>query len=152
MNAMLVALAVDDARGLAASEPDELIECFESGVDIENAWAAVGWLFLRCGLTHDPIIGGDDVIGEDFGYGPLTLFTPALVSDLATQMASITTDDLSRTLDLDELHAASTYPDVWDRASEADENRSWILDAAHAVAELYSSAAVTGSAIVTLIA
>lgn len=71
---------------------------------------------------------------------------------LADQIAAITTDDLSRMLDLAELHAASTYPDVSDRPSEADENREWILDEARNGAQLYSSASKDGLRITSLIA
>ena len=151
MNAALVVLSTDDAHALADCDPEELIEFFETGIDIGKAWAAVGWLFLRCGLTNDPIIGGDEFIGEDFSYGPLIHFTPGLVRDLTAQMAAVTADDLTRMLDLDELQAAGAYPEIWDRPEEAEDNRAWVLSEASAVAQLYRLAAQNGHGVTTLI-
>src|SRR6185503_12310092 len=93
-------------------------------VDLGKSWHAIHF-----GLTGDRL-GGDEPLNflvtegtpvgsVDVGYGPARVLRSAQVRQLATAIAAIDADDLTRRLDAAALEANEIYPGGWGRNGQS---------------------------------
>lgn len=85
----------------------------EDTLSLEKSWHVLHYLLT--GKTQeaapplgDAILGGKE-IGGDLGYGPARFLTPQQVREVATALASISTDTLKSRFDLKTMIAARIY-------------------------------------------
>jgi hypothetical protein len=140
ITAALQSMNVDDARALVDAEFEDVSDAFDEGVDLDKVWAAVAWLLRRCGAVSDPIQGASEMIGEDFGFGPIQFFPPDQVSAVATSLATVDDAALVAAFDPSALQEDDIYPSVWDRADEIGEWREWVVEGARQIIDLFVQA------------
>ncbi|WP_330478618.1 YfbM family protein [Streptomyces platensis] len=104
----------------------EAADCPESAaarcLDIDKAWAAVGFLLRRAAFPVDVVHGEHDVPdADDWGYGPPRYLTPAQVRTAAEALAEIPAERLTDGVGPEDLAAAEIYPTiVWERGEPLD--------------------------------
>jgi hypothetical protein len=123
-------MSVNDAQALIDADFDEVVAVFDEGVDLDKMWAGVAWVLRRCGAAVDPIQGASEMIGEDFGYGPIPFFPPEQVASVANSLAQVDDAALAVAFDLEGLQRDDVYPNIWNRPDEIDIGRdlAWLHD------------------------
>ncbi|WP_229893756.1 YfbM family protein [Streptomyces glebosus] len=91
-------------------------------LDIDKAWAAVGFLLRRAAFPVDIVHGEQDIPdADDWGYGPPRYLTPAQVRTAAEALAEIPAERLTDGVGPADLAAAQIYPTiVWERGEPLD--------------------------------
>jgi hypothetical protein len=120
--------------------PDDLSE----PLSIDKDWHAAHFLLARTRYEPAPppgdaILGGAP-IGEDLGYGPLRVKTPADVASTALALSRLDLESLRATADPTELAAAKIYPDIWDQPDVLDD----VVQSIAQICEYYENAAAAG--------
>jgi hypothetical protein len=149
MITVYVPLAGAEAHGLLL-EPDDvddqvfaLLDDPDRAVDIDKSWHGLHYLLTGSadpveGPLGNAILGGTEV-GDDAGYGPARVLSPAEVAATAAALAALDEGALSRRYDQDAMGAAGVYPSIWD--AEAVE---YLLDHYATLRELFATAAEAG--------
>jgi hypothetical protein len=125
--------------GLGANE-----SASEDGLNLEKSWHVLHYLLTGKAESVPPPLGnailGGQEIGKDLGYGPARFLTPQQVREVATALASISRDDLSKRFDLKAMMRAKIYP-VRDK-SELELTQEYFEQ----LARYYANAAKSGNA------
>ena len=119
--------AAADEGPLQLSEGEGLV------ADLDKAWH--GLHFLLTGTAEagypplDFLVDGGDAVGDvDVGYGPARALRPTLVIEIAAQLANLSDAALSARYDGAAMTAQEIYPDIWERDSEEDDSRAYLLE------------------------
>ena len=151
-SAALACLVADPERiasfiypGGADLAPDHL--------DMDKAWHAIhfilnGRVWEGDGALGLVILGGEE-IGEDIGYGPARYLTPDQVSDVATALSKVSSDDVTQRFDPAALDEAEIYPQTW--ARDDREGLSYVLHYYDKLVSFYRNAATRGDAVLLFI-
>lgn len=129
-------------------DPGELFELLERGADLDKMWWAAQILVAGSLEAGEPLMTGSPA-GDDLGYGPPLLASPAEVARVAQAYESITFAELEARFDPAAMEAEHAYPNVWDE--DREELATEVATAAMALLDLYRSAAADGKSIVALI-
>lgn len=148
------------AQGLAMTARDD-----NSGrwAGTDKAWNGLDFLLDRLGFEVPLVLGAEsfvelpdaepdsdemfdflDNLEDDWGYGPPAYLTPAQVAAAASQLATLTEDDLIRGVDPSELNRAEIYPGTWDRPGEL----SWVTHYLPDAQSFFAAAAKDGDAVI----
>ena len=124
----------------------------ETSLDLDKAWHGVHWLLTGSAdetahPTSDAILGGEPV-GEDLGYGPPRLLSPARVAAVAGRLAGVGHDDLQARLDPAAMQEAGVYPDIWDEEGVLESTLEPAVDDLRA---FYAAAARAGECVILTI-
>ncbi|MEO1469034.1 MAG: DUF1877 family protein [Pseudomonadota bacterium] len=109
--------------GRAAAEPvDPMPDLWKPAtpprprLDLDKAWHGVHWLLAgdaeTTALPAGVLLGGRE-IGEDIGYGPLRVATPAETQAVADHLVPLDRAALETRLDPAAMAAAELYPGHW---------------------------------------
>ena len=119
-----------------------------SGTD--KAWHAFDFLLNRRGFSV-PIVYGSTLLVDlpdgldiDWGYGSPLYLEPEDVATAASELATLTEDDLTRGVDQAELDRADIYPAVWDRPGEL----GWVSSYLPRALEFFTAAAKAGNGVI----
>jgi hypothetical protein len=128
-----------------------------------KAWHGLDFLLDRLGFEVSLVFGTEsffelpdvepdskemfdflDNLEDDWGYGPPSYTTPANVAAAASQLATLTTDDLIRDVDPTELKRADIYPGPW----EAPDELRWVAHYLPYIQSFFAAAAKDGDAVI----
>lgn len=122
--------------------------------DIDKSWEGI--LFLLTGqnlekLDHPMgrVLFSGNVIDEDqdLGYGPGHYSTPAQVKEIDKLLAAITTEELTKKFDPQQMTELKIYPDIWNE----EESLDYLLDYFKNIREVYATAAKNDEAVITFL-
>lgn len=128
---------------------DELAEGTgnEDFLDVDKSWHGIHFLLTGSAWEGDAplkwVVLAPREIGEDVGYGPARILTPAEVSEVNKALASIPADQLQSKYDWQALNRNEIYPQNW---SEGDHD--YIVGNFEDLKKLYASAAHRGMGII----
>ena len=93
-------------------------------VDLGKSWHAIHFALTGDRLGGDEplnflVTEGTPIGSVDVGYGPARVLRSAQVRQLATAIAEIDADDLTRRLDASALEANAIYPGGWGRNGQS---------------------------------
>jgi hypothetical protein len=125
----------------------------EQSVSLDKAWHGIHFLLTGSawkmnGGASLAILGGKPV-GEDLGYGPARVLTPAQVKAIAAALEKETPESLSSRYDLQAMEKEQIYPSIWQR--EGKEGLRYLLDSYKSLLAFYKRAADNGQAIIIAI-
>jgi hypothetical protein len=139
-----------------ALDPWDLMETPGRTIDVDKAWHGVHTVLTGRPDEDDTPIGrtvfGGSEIGDDDGYGPPRLLTDAQVREVSDALDALGPGGFDARIDLDALARQSVYPLGWDRADEAHELRTWLVESYDTVAGAYRDAAKRGDAMLIICA
>ena len=122
----------------------------DKSIDIEKAWHGLHFLFTGTADEGDEptcflLKGGEDLDDE----GVRRALRPAQTRRFADFLTSLTTADLERRFDPKRMTALEIYPDlIWNRVSEQDNSRQWLLAAFEQLRLFVTRAADAGDGLV----
>lgn len=144
-----VASIVDDPETLMAllqAKGDDVL-------DMDKAWH--GWHWLLTGTVYDTtsvlgqtLLGGSEV-GEDLGYGPARVLSPAGVQAVANALEQFDASSATAAYNPQAMDDAGIYPTVWTR--DGDEGLKWLLHYLPMLKTFYRNAAASRSAVMLLV-
>lgn len=153
-----IALDVGEADQIMAGDIDawDLLDELDRCVDVDKAWHGVHAVLTgRADEVDSPlgstVLGGTE-FGDDEGYGPARMLSPAAVTQASAALDQLGSDGFEAQIDLPRLSELSIYPDIWDDPSEANELRTWLSDSFDVLAQTFRSATQRGQAMVVLCA
>ncbi len=119
----------DEIRTFLYGEPDHYDN--RADIDLDKAWHGIHFVLTGSEWGGEAplnfVVSGGTEVGEvDVGYGPARAFTSAEVRQIHEALAPIPPEEFVRRIKLNVLAGAGVYPDVWDRASEADINFEYL--------------------------
>lgn len=151
---------LDWAHRLATTERDGDSERWTS---TDKAWNGLDFLLDRLGFEIPLVLGAESFVElpdaepdsdemfdflenleDDWGYGPPSYLTPIQVAAAASQLATLTEDDLIRDVDPSELNRAEIYPGTWERPGEL----LWVVLYLPDVQSFFAAAAKDGDAVI----
>jgi hypothetical protein len=129
----------------------------------DKAWNGLDFLLDRLGFETPVVLGAQSFVElpdvepdsqemfdflenleHDWGYGPPSYLTPVQVAAAASQLATLTEDDLIRGVDPSELNRADVYPGNWERPGEL----VWVAHYLPYVRSFFAAAANNGDAVI----
>lgn len=108
----------------------------------------------RCGGSDGYVrldLQGGERLGDDDELD-VRLLRPAQVHPFADHLASLTSDELSRRLDLERMTTLRIYPEVWQRPEHEDDPCGYLLGAFAELRDFVAAAAAAGDTLVVCIA
>jgi uncharacterized protein DUF1877 len=91
--------------GAFGEEPDVL--------ELDKSWHTLHYLLTGSAEPSDSALGrailGGKEIGPDLGYGPARLLTSSEVQEIASALAPVSAEDLTRRFNLDKMIASEIY-------------------------------------------
>jgi len=94
-----------------------------TSLSLEKAWHGLHFLLTGSAWEGDLpfafLLQGGDPIGEDLGYGPARVFSPAKVAEIDAAISAISEEALWSRFDAGRMSAEGIYPQIWDEP-EAD--------------------------------
>lgn len=144
--AMFPGLDALDARERAVLEAAGVRSAdLPPALDIRKSWEPLN--FLLAGTPHEPgpdplgtaVLGGREV-GEDLGYGPVRVLSPAETAEVADALEALGDGGLMARYSADAFEEAGLEPAGWDDPEEDEERREWMLDTYHEVRDYYVEA------------
>jgi hypothetical protein len=155
MRMSLFVLSADEARALTPARIVALLEETSDSrvLDIDKAWHGIHYLLAGSGEpTRDvrslAIFGGKEV-GDDLGYGPARLLSPADVKEVARVLKEESLEKLSARYDPKKMEKLQIYPEIWVR--EGKEAFEYLAEYYRKLAAFYENAAASGSALLLVI-
>jgi hypothetical protein len=136
------------------ADPDEIEELLASdddvtSVDIDKAWHGVHWVLTGAAEPTDSpasqVVFGGEEFGDDLGYGPARLLSPAAVAAVAGMLADLDAASLRSRVDSDAMAAAGIYPRIWE---EPDVFDTELAPAIALLTAFYAAAAAAGEHVV----
>lgn len=129
------------------SEPDNTI-------DVDKSWHGIHFILseiAKGGTTvlESTVLGGEP-LGEDFGYGPARVLTPAEVQAIAAALSGITDGAFAAKFDPVAMEAEEIYPQIWER--DGSEALGYLQEFFPSVVAFYAEAAKQGNAVVLWLA
>lgn len=135
---MYCSIKAVDANG-AGSRSDLL--------SLEKAWHGLHYLLTGSategGLPLGFLLEGGEAVGDDDGYGPPRMFSPAEVQQIDAALAAVSDAALWSRFDADEMSSEGVYPDCWDE--EEDELREEYLSYFHEMKKVIKNARAKGN-------
>jgi hypothetical protein len=158
MGMILVGRRLDqDELGRLLADPSlthELLDEEHSALelDLDKAWHGLHFLLADSPWetvdgAGEAVLGGDP-IGDDVGYGPARLMTPAKVRVVAAGLRDVGVDALRGRYDAATLSAAQIYPDIW---AEPDVFDSYLAPNFTRLRDLFLRASDAGQAVLLAI-
>lgn len=164
----------DYARKLLA-DPDQVLhyaERVESGrlakeaqgeaLDLDKAWHGLHYLLTGTAWEGTEPAGyllmggqqvGDDQEHDVFGYGPARILTPEQVAAFSAHVGTaLATAAVQQRFNPAEMTRLDIYPEVWDRADEAENNLEFLTEAAAELRGFLRRAAAQGQAVIIYMA
>jgi hypothetical protein len=129
-----------EALKAAGTGDDDLPEA----LDIRKSWHPLH--FVLCGQAWDApwpmgaVVLGGEPLGDDMGYGPARVLTPAQVMELADALQALGDAGVLARYAPAELEAADIAPSGWEDPGEDEERREWMLDTWREVRDYYVDA------------
>lgn len=119
----------DEIRPFLFGEPDHYDN--RPDIHLDKAWHGIHFVLTGSAWGGEPplnflVLGGSEVGDVDVGYGPARAFTSVEVRQIHEALARIPPEEFVRRINLSALADAGTYPDVWDRQSEANFNVEYL--------------------------
>lgn len=155
MRMSLYVLSPDEVRALTPAKVIALLEerSDSRALDIDKAWHGIHYLLTGSGEpTRDvrslAIFGGKEV-GDDIGYGPARLLSPAEVKAVARVLKEESLEKLSSRYDPKKMEKLQIYPEIWVR--DGKEAFDYLAEYYRKLAAFYEKAASSGSAILLVI-
>jgi hypothetical protein len=155
MRMSLYVLSADEARALTPAKVVALLEETSDSrtLDIDKAWHGIHYLLTGSGNpTRDvrslAIFGGKEV-GDDLGYGPARLLSPAEVKEIARVLKDESVEKLSSRYDPKKMEKLQIYPEIWVR--DGKEAFDYLAKYYRKLAAFYEKAAASGSAMLLVI-
>jgi hypothetical protein len=100
---------------------------------LDKAWHGIH--FLLTGTAWEGsfplnfIVSGGTAIGEvDVGYGPARALTSDDVRSLHAELEPLTSEELERRFDPEQMTKLQIYPEIWDRDPKEDDSLGYLLD------------------------
>ncbi|MBW9208264.1 YfbM family protein [Mumia sp. zg.B21] len=121
----------------------------ESFVDLDKSWHGIHWLLTGSGEptpaeVSDAIWGGEEA-GEDLGYGPPRLLSPAGVRAVSATLEAISVENLRSRMDPAAMAQAQIYPAIWDEEDVFDE---YVAPSFEQLRQFYAAASEAGEAVI----
>lgn len=155
MRMSLYVLSADEARTLTPAKVVALLEETSDSrvLDIDKAWHGIHYLLTGSGEpTRDigslAIFGGREV-GNDLGYGPARLLSPAEVKEVARVLKELSLEKLSSRYDPKKMEKLQIYPDIWVR--DGKDAFDYLAEYYRKLSVFYEKAAASGSAMLLVI-
>lgn len=127
----------------------------ENLTDLDKSWDGI--IFLLTGQSLGTaehklvrVLFSGQIIDEeqDLGYGPAHYLTVEQVSELNTEISTITITDLKQNFDPKKMNEQEVYPTIWD---EGDDAFDYVADGFLALQDAFAKAAKNGEAIITFL-
>jgi hypothetical protein len=136
----------------ARRKEEEAARVLPPPLNLGKAWHCLHWLLTGTAEGGEPplswVVHGDREVGDDVGYGPACVLEPGQVSTIASALAGVTRDDLSRRFDVATLEREQIYPGDWTRDDDTGhDDFDWIWAAFSSLRALYSEAATRGDGV-----
>jgi hypothetical protein len=145
----------EQARALTPRKVAALLEETNESraLDIDKAWHGIHFLLTgSAGPTRDIrslVIFGGKEIGEDVGYGPARLLTPAQVKEVVRALKEESVEKLASRYDPKKMEKLEIYPQIW--VSDGKEAFDYLAEYYRKLVAFYEKAAASGSAMVLVI-
>ncbi|HEG43813.1 MAG TPA: DUF1877 family protein [Phycisphaerales bacterium] len=99
--------------------------------ELDKAWHGIHFLLTGSALEdNEPlnflVMGGEDTVGCDIGYGPGRMFTSAQVKQIDGALQDISKEEFESRFDPDKMMELDIYPNIWDRPKEEDDSLDYI--------------------------
>lgn len=157
------------------ADPDQVLhyaERVESGrlpkeaqgedLNLDKAWHGLHYLLTGTAWEGaEPagylLVGGQQVGDEQehdvFGYGPARILSPAQVAAFSAHVSTaLSTAAVHQRFNPAEMTRLDIYPEVWDRADEAENNLEFLTDAAAELSGFLRRTAAAGLALIIYMA
>jgi len=129
MVSILVAVSDDEIRQL--HETPKLLGNFVSihgkriTADLEKTWHGIHWLLTGSAWEGEEplcylVSGGQEVEGQDFGYGPPRTLSSGQVEAWDDALSRISSEELGRRFHVKAMIAADIYPQIWEEADSLE--------------------------------
>jgi len=149
-------------RALPASAPLTLDQLYpddgsdsdpEKSLDLDKSWHLIHFLFTGLawggeGPIASAVLGGDELVGTDAGYGPFRYLDPAEVRATSDASARLDAATMWQRFDADRVNAAEIYPSPWTGGHPEPE---YITQNYDALRDFYSAAASAGDGMLLFI-
>ena len=115
-----------------------------AALDIRKSWHPLH--FLLSGQPWDApwplgaVVLGGEALGEDGGYGPARVLSPAQVAELAEALQALGDEGALARYAPAAFEAAGIAPAGWEDPDEDEERREWMLDTYREVRDYYADA------------
>lgn len=120
-------------------------------LELEKAWHGLHYLYTGDVEDGDEpagflVAGGEEVEGDDAGYGPPRVLAPEQVRAWADFLAGMSDEDLRGRYDPERMTELAVYPEVW-QDDDAAGTVAWLLGHAGRLRQFVAEAAAAGEAI-----
>lgn len=117
--------------------------------DIDKSWHGIHFLLTGTADEGNPplnflLAGGADVGDEDVGDGPARAYTAAQTREIASALASLSDDELTRRYAPDAMMAAEVYPEIWDRNPPKDDTLGYLMEYVKVIRETLAGVTARG--------
>lgn len=125
-------------------DPDDGASTPPPSLDVDKAWHGIHYLLTGTAYGGDEplslaVIGGEE-IGPEVGYGSARFLTPSQVSRVASALAEVSTEDLKKRFNPQDMTAKEIYPDdIWVR--DGDVALDYLLEWYEPLVAFYRQAA-----------
>ncbi len=115
-------LSLLDPAAALSPEQRELAATATAALEIGKNWHGIHYLLTgeaweSPGVLGKVILGGTE-IGEDLGYGPARLLTPAEVVEVTHALQNFPPSEFQAAFNPEKLNGADIYPDGWTTADQ----------------------------------
>jgi hypothetical protein len=116
------------------SEPDDWEQDGDADeIDVDKAWHGIH--FLLTGTAWEGsfplnfiVSGGKEVGDVDVGYGPARALMSEDVRRLNAALEPLTSEELKRRFDSEQMTRLQIYPEIWDRDPEEDDSLAYLIE------------------------
>jgi Domain of unknown function (DUF1877) len=102
-------------------------------LDVDKAWHGIH--FLLTGTAWEGsfplnfiVSGGKEVGDVDVGYGPARALMSEDVRRLNAALEPLTSEELKRRFDSEQMTRLQIYPEIWDRDPEEDDSLAYLIE------------------------
>jgi hypothetical protein len=134
-------------------EPLALAEHEGEMADLDKAWDGIHFLLNRGGGATSSLLGfltegGTEIPGQEVGYGPARVFRAAQVRAIASELSSVTDEELRTRYDAAAMVEADIYPQIWDRTPPEDDPLGYLMENLGTLRSLMRKLVDSGSGLV----
>ena len=148
-----------DALAKLGADPnyDALMELVDNGgVDLDKAWHGIHFMLAGVAwggaMPAATLVSGGREIGEDVGYGPARLLSPAEVTAFDDHLKSVTPEVFDARFEAQAMLDAQIYPQIWDRDLNGEpDGRPYINEFFVVLRDCVAAAARNGDAMLVTI-
>jgi hypothetical protein len=102
-------------------------------LDVDKAWHGIHFLLTgtawQGSFPLNFIVSGGREIGDvDVGYGPARGLTSEDVRKLDAALEPLTSEEMKRRFDPEQMTRLQIYPEIWDRDPEEDDSLGYLLE------------------------